>query len=144
VKGSNNQRKIYDEMTRSPSRISGIRKDFLQNSTTDLVKTFKLIKIEDLNVKGMMANHKLAGVISDIGFDEFKRQLRYKCQMYGANLVLVDQWFPSSKTCSNCGNKQELPLSVRKYDCPACGISIDRDLNASINILNWEPSAIGG
>jgi transposase len=91
--------------------------------------------------KGMMANHKLAGAISDLGFYEFKRQLDYKCKMYGSKLVLVDQWFPSSKICSNCGNKKDMPLSVRTYDCPACGISIDRDLNASINILNWEPSA---
>ena len=106
--------------------------------------TFNLIKIEDLNVLGMMANHKLAGAISDLGFYEFKRQLDYKCQMYGANLVLVDQWFPSSKTCSNCGNKKDMPLGLRTYDCLACGRSLDRDLNASMNILNWEPSARGG
>jgi len=73
--------------------------------------TFKLIKIEDLKVLGMMANHKLAGAISDLGFYEFKRQLDYKCQMYGANLVLVDQWLPSSKTWSNCGHKKDMPRS---------------------------------
>jgi putative transposase len=64
--------------------------------------------------------------------------------MYGANLVLVDQWFPSPKTCSNCGNKKDMPLNLRTYNCPACGRSIERDLNASINILNWEPSAARG
>jgi putative transposase len=141
VKGSNNQRKTYNKISRIHSRISGIRKDFLHKLTTYLAQTFKRIKIEDLNVKGLMANHKLAGAISDLGFYEFKRQLEYKCQMYGANLVLVDQWFPSSKICSNCRSKKEMPLNLRIYDCPVCGILIDRDLNASLNILNWEPSA---
>ncbi|MGB3268098.1 MAG: RNA-guided endonuclease TnpB family protein [Microcoleus sp.] len=141
VKGSRNQRKTYKKISRLHARIARIRDNFLHKLTTYLAKTFKLIKIENLNVKGMMANHKLAGAISDLGFYEFKRQLDYKCQMYGANLVLVDQWFPSTKTCSNCGNKKDMPLSVRTFDCPACGISLDRDFNASLNILNWEPSA---
>lgn len=141
LKGSKNQRKTYNKISRLHARIARIRLDFLHKLTTYLAQTFKLIKIEDLNVKGMMANHKLAGAISDLGFDELKRQLDYKCQMYGASLVLVDQWFPSTKTCSNCGNKKDMPLSVRTFDCPACGISLDRDFNASLNILNWEPSA---
>src|SRR6476469_10739321 len=141
VKGSNNQRKTYNKSRRLHAQIACIRKDFLHKLTTYLAKTFKLIKIEDLNIKGMMANHKLAGAISDLGFYEFKRQLDYKCLMYGAKLVLVDQWFPSTKTCSNCGTKKDMPLSIRTFDCPACGISLDRDWNASLNILNWEPSA---
>ena len=144
VKNSQNQRKTYNKISRLHARIARIRLDFIHKLTTYLAKTFKLIKIEKLNIQGMMANHKLAGAISDIGFYEFQRQLDYKCQMYGASLVLVDQWFPSSKTCSNCGIKKDMPLSVRTFDCPTCGISIDRDLNASINILNWEPSAGGG
>ena len=141
VRGSQNQRKTYNKISRRPARIARIRLDFLHKLTTYLAKNFKLIKIEKLNVQGMMANHKLAGAISDLGFYEFKRQLDYKCLMYGANLVLVDQWFPSSKTCSNCGTKKDMPLSIRTFDCPACGISLDRDWNASLNILNWEPSA---
>ncbi|MEP6533544.1 transposase [Microcoleus vaginatus ZQ-A3] len=141
LKGSKNQRKTYNKISRLHARIARIRLDFLHKLTTPTAQTFKLIKIEDLNVKGMMANHKLAGAISDLGFYELKRQLDYKCQMYGASLVLVDQWFPSTKTCSNCGNKKDMPLSVRTFDCPACGISLDRDFNASLNILNWEPSA---
>jgi putative transposase len=141
VRGSQNQRKTYNKISRLHARIARIRLDFLHKLTTYLAQTFKPIKIEDLNVKGMMANHKLAGAISDLGFYEFKRQLDYKCQMYGATLVLVDQWFPSTKICSNCGNKKDMPLSVRTFDCPACGISLDRDFNASLNILNWEPSA---
>jgi putative transposase len=141
VKGSKNQRKTYALIGRLHARIACIRKDFLHKLTTYLTQTFKRIKIEDLNVSGMMANHKLAGAISDLGFYEFRRQLEYKCKMYGANLVLVDRWFPSSQLCANCGHKKDMPLSVRTYDCPACGLSVDRDLNASLNILNWEPSA---
>jgi len=144
IKGSRNQRKTYNKIGRLHARIARIRKDFLHKLTTYLAKTFKLIKIEDLNVKGLLANHKLAGAISDLGFYEFRRQLDYKCKMYGASLVLVDRWFPSSKICANCGHKKDLPLSVRTYDCPACGLSVERDLNASLNILNWEPKAIGG
>lgn len=143
VKGSKNQRKTYDRIGRLHARIACIRKDFLHKLTTYLTQTFLRIKIEDLNVSGMMANHKLAGAISDLGFYEFRRQLEYKCKMYGANLVLVDRWFPSSQLCANCGHKKDMPLSVRTYDCPACGLSVDRDLNASLNILNWEPKAIG-
>ena len=91
VKGSQNQRKTYKKISRRPARIARIRLDFLHKLTTYLAQTFKLIKIESLNVRGMMANHKLAGAISDLGFYEFKRQLDYKYQMYGASLVLVDQ-----------------------------------------------------
>ncbi|WP_293157204.1 MULTISPECIES: RNA-guided endonuclease TnpB family protein [unclassified Microcoleus] len=141
VKCSKNQRKTYDKIGKLHGRIAWIRKDFLHKLTTYLTQTFEQIKIEDLNVSGMMANHKLAGAIADLGFYEFRRQLEYKCQMYGANLVLVDRWFPSSKLCSNCGHKKDMPLSVRTYDCPVCDLSVDRDLNASLNILNWEPSA---
>ncbi|MEG3926016.1 RNA-guided endonuclease TnpB family protein [Microcoleus sp. D3_18a_C4] len=141
VRGSQNQRKTYNKIRQLHARIARIRLDFLQKLTTYLAKKFKLIKIEDLNIKGMMANHKLAGAISDLGFYEFKRQLDMACKMYGANLVLVDQWFPSTKTCSNCGTKKDMPLSIRTFNCPACGISLDRDWNASLNIVNWEPSA---
>ena len=144
VKGSNNQRKTYDKIRQIHAKIACIRQDFLHKLTTYLAQTFWRIKIEDLNVSGMLANHKLAGAISDLGFYEFRRQLEYKCKMYGASLVLVDRWFPSSKICANCGQKKDMPLNVRTYDCPACGLSLDRDLNASLNILNWEPSAWGG
>lgn len=144
IKGSMNQRQTYDKIRRLHARVACIRKDFLHKLTTYLAKTFEVIKIEDLNVLGMLANHKLAGAIADLGFYEFKRQLAYKCQMYGANLVLVDQWFPSSKTCSSCGNIQPMPLSERMYLCSSCGMVKDRDLNASLNILNWELAACEG
>ena len=94
-----------------------------------------MIVIEDLNVSGMMQNHKLAQSIADCGFYEFKRQLEYKCKKFVAKLVLADRWYPSSKTCSNCGCKKEsLLLSERVYECKHCGHVIDRDLNAAINL----------
>jgi putative transposase len=113
VKGSNNQRQTYSKMMGIHSRISGIRKELLQNLTTPTVKSLKLIKIGELNVKGMMANHKLGLAISYLGFYEFRRQLEYKCKMYGATIVLVERWFPSSLTCSKCGHKQDLPRSYQ-------------------------------
>jgi putative transposase len=143
-KGSKNQRKTYSKIARLHGRIASIRKDFLHKLTTMLAKTYKVLHIEDLNVKGMMANHKLAGAIADLGFYEFKHQLEYKAAMYGAKVVLVDQWFPSSKICSSCGHVQPMPLSIRQYDCPVCRICLDRDMNAAINILNWEPQALWG
>jgi putative transposase len=141
IKGSNNQRKTYDKIRELYFKISCIRKDFLHKLTTYVAKTFKLIKIEDLNVSGMLANHKLAGAIEDLGFYEFRRQLEYKSLMYGSKVEAASQWFPSSKTCSNCGHVQDMPLHIRVYDCSNCGMSKDRDLNAAINILNYQPSA---
>jgi putative transposase len=94
ARGSNNQRKTYARISSLHAGRSCVRKDFLNKLTTYLAKSFKLIKIEDLNVKGMMANHKLARAISDLGFYEFKRQLTYNCLMYMATRVLVDRWFP--------------------------------------------------
>nr|WP_269544595.1 transposase [Dactylococcopsis salina] len=83
----------------------------------------------------MLANHKLAKAIADMGFYEFRRQLEYKCQLFGSQLIIVDRWFPSSKTCSNCGTvKEKLSLSERTFQCESCGFSCDRDLNASINL----------
>jgi len=84
-----------------------------------------------------MANHKLAKAIADMGFYEFRRQLTYKCELYGSKLVVVDRWFPSSKTCSNCGTKKEtLSLDERVFICEHCRFTIDRDLNAAINLKN--------
>jgi putative transposase len=144
ARDSNNHRKTYARISHLHAGISYVRKDFLNKLTTYLAKSFKLIKIEDLNVKGMMPNHKRAQAISDLGFYEFKRQLTYNCLRYMATRVLVDQWFPSSLTSSNCGQKQDRPLSIRTYNCQSGGVSMDRDLNASINILNREPSAARG
>ncbi|WP_375340263.1 RNA-guided endonuclease InsQ/TnpB family protein [Planktothricoides raciborskii] len=135
VKGSKNWKKAQIKIARLHCQIANIRKDTLHKLTTYLAKNHSKIGIEDLNVRGMMANHKLAKAIADMGFYEFRRQLEYKCQLYGSDLVVVDRWFASSKTCSNCGTKKEtLSLSERVFRCDHCGFEIDRDLNASINL----------
>jgi putative transposase len=106
--------------------------------TTSLAKNHGTVVIEDLNVSGMVANHNLAKAVSDMGFYEFRRQITYKCELYGSKLVVADIWYPSSKTCSNCGTKKEtLSLSERVFCCQHCNKSIDRDLNAAINLKNY-------
>lgn len=135
VIGSKNSQKAQIEIARLHRKIANIRKDTLHKLTTLLAKNHGVIVIEDLNVSGMMANHKLAASVADMGFFEFRRQLTYKCELYGSRLVVVDRWFPSSKTCSNCGTKKEtLSLSERVFECSHCGKVIDRDLNAAINL----------
>lgn len=142
VKGSANRRKDKAKLARLHARISNIRKDGLHKLTTELVNRFTVIGIEDLNVKGMMANGKLSRAIADMGFYEFKRQLTYKADMAGTRIVVADRWFPSSKTCSDCGHiMPTLPLSVRDWACPACGAVHDRDCNAAINLKNMAVSS---
>ncbi|MHC5676027.1 RNA-guided endonuclease InsQ/TnpB family protein [Nostoc sp.] len=133
VKGSANWKKAQIEIARLHAKIANIRKDTLHKLTTLLAQNHGTVVIEDLNVSGMMANHKLATSIADMSFFEFRRQLTYKCELYGSKLVVVDRWFPSSKTCSNCGTKKEtLSLSERVFNCEHCGKVIDRDLNAAL------------
>ena len=111
--------------------------DALHKLTTDLTRRFHTIGIEDLNVRGMMANRHLARSIADMGFFELRRQLEYKAAMRGSLVVVADRWFASSKTCSYCHHKLEtLPLSVRTWTCPACGGALDRDVNAAINLMH--------
>lgn len=121
-------------------RIANIRKDTLHKLTSSLTQRFHTIGIEDLNVRGMMANGKLAKSIADMGFYEFKRQLDYKAQMRGNAIVIADRWFPSSKTCSVCGTiKQDLTLKERVFKCE-CGHQQDRDLNAAVNLAKYAVS----
>lgn len=142
VKGSANRKKAKAEITRLHARISNIRKDALHKLTTELVRRFAIIGIEDLNVRGMMANGKLARSIADMGFHEFRRQLDYKAAMGGSRIVVANRWYPSSKTCSDCGHVVEkLPLSVREWDCPACGAHHDRDVNAARNLEKMAASS---
>ena len=108
--------------------------DTLNKLTTHLAKNHSQIVIEDLNVSGMLANPKLAKSIADLGLYEFRRQLTYKCELYGSKIIIVDRFFPSSKTCSCCGHIQDMPLKERVFNCGNCGVSIDRDLNASLNL----------
>lgn len=138
-KGSNNREKAKTKLSRLYYKISNIRKDFLHKLTTNLVKQFDVICLENLNTKGMVKNHKLSRAISDLGFYEFKRQLIYKANMQGKTVKEVDRFYPSSKTCSSCGfvmAKENLALATRLWTCPNCKASHDRDVNASLNILN--------
>jgi putative transposase len=142
VKGSANRRKAKAKIARLHARISNIRKDGLHKLTTGLVNSFTVIGIEDLNVKGMMANGKLSRAIADMGFHEFRRQLDYKAAMAGSRIVVVDRWYPSSKTCSDCDYIMPmLPLSVRDWTCPACGSVHDRDHNAARNLEKMAASS---
>ncbi len=114
VKFSNNWKKAQLKIAQLHKRIANIRNDALHKLTTYLAKNHSQIVIEDLNVSGMMANYKLAKAVADMGFYEFRRQLDYKCELYGSQLTIVDRWFPSTKTCSNCGSvKESLLLSER-------------------------------
>ena len=124
--------KVYDKITNA-------RKDFLHKLSFNIIKNHDVIAIEDLNVKGMVKNRKLAKAISDSSWSSFATMLSYKAEWYGKQVVKIDRWYPSSKTCSNCNHlltKAQLPLSVRTWDCPNCLQKNNRDLNASINILN--------
>lgn len=134
-KGSNRQKKCRSRIAKLHEKIANQRSFFIHNVTSMLVNNFDNITIEDLNVAGMVKNHKLAQALSDVAFGEFRRQLEYKALWYGKNVIVVDRFFPSSKTCSCCGYKlKELKLSVRTFVCPECKTSIDRDLNAAINL----------
>ena len=133
--GSSNYRKTQIKIARLHQKIANIRKDTLHKITTYISKNHAVIGIEDLNVSGMLANGKLSKAIADMGFYEFRRQLEYKTQLYGSKLVIVDRFYPSSKTCSNCGEKKSsLSLSQRVFQCDNCGFECNRDLNAAINL----------
>ena len=135
TKFSHNWRAAQLKIAKLHSKIANIRKDTLHKLTTYLAKNHSQIVIEDLNVSGMMANHKLAAAVGSMGFYEFRRQLEYKCELYGSSLTIVDRWFPSSKTCSNCGTvKESLSLSERVFNCEHCDFICDRDLNAALNL----------
>ncbi|BAY43449.1 transposase [Scytonema sp. HK-05] len=142
VKQSNRAHMFFDSLAKKHARIANQRQDFLHKTTTGISRKFYRIRIEDLNVSGMLANRKLSAAISDLGFYEFRRQLIYKAEFFGTKVEVVDRWYPSSKLCSICGNKHDnLKLSERIYQCQnksclAHTITIDRDLNAAYNLLN--------
>ena len=135
AKGSNRRHRARTKVSHLHARVADLRHDMLDKTTTMLARTYSDISIEDLNVAGMVKNHGLAQSIQDAAFAEFRRQLEYKTARTGARLHVIDRWYPSSKTCSNCGTvKAKLSLSERVYHCEECGLVIDRDLNAAINI----------
>ena len=134
-KGSKGREKARLAVARQHERIANQRSDFLHKTSHWLVTNYGLIGIENLNVRGMVKNRKLAKSISDAGWGEFKRQLLYKGQWYGSQVVVIDRFYPSSRECSTCHHVlSELKLSVREWDCPVCGTHHDRDHNAAKNI----------
>ena len=135
VKGSARREKAKGRVARLYARVADVRADAINKATTMIADTYGTVCIEDLHVAGMVKNHHLARSLSDAALGEFRRQLEYKTARTGAVLRVVDRRFPSSKTCSNCGVvKAKLPLSERVFNCDDCGASMDRDLNAAINI----------
>jgi putative transposase len=135
VKDSNNRKKTRFRVARLHARISDTRRDTLQKFTTKIISENQAIYVEGLNVAGMVKNHNLARHIADAAFGEIFRELEYKAAWYGRTYLELDRFFPSSKLCSSCGHLlEELPLSVREWDCPACNTHHDRDINAAINI----------
>lgn len=132
---SNRRAKAKAKVARIHAHVANQRQDALHKLTTHLANKYSEISIEDLNIAGMTKNHALAKCIMDASFGEFRRQLEYKTERTGARLNIVDRWYPSSKTCSGCGRAKAKPsLSERTYRCEHCGLVIDRDLNAAINI----------
>jgi len=130
-----NRQKAKLKVARVHARISDRRNDFLHQLTTRLIRENQTVVIEDLSVRNMLGNHSLARAISDAGWSDLRGMLEYKCDWYGRELVVVDRWYPSSKTCSQCGHLTgALPLNIREWTCPACGIGHDRDVNAARNV----------
>ena len=135
TKGWNRRRRARERVARLHAHVADQRRDLLDKLTTWLTDTYSDICIEGLNVSGMVGNHRLAKAIEDASFAELRRRLEYKTARTGARLHVIDRWYPSSKRCSNCGRvKAKLSLSERVYHCDGCGLEIDRDLNAAINI----------
>lgn len=138
TKGGKNRKKAQTRVARIHARIANIRQDFMHKVTTRIVRENQAVVIEDLNVAGMLKNHCLARAISDVGFGMFRRILEYKAPLHGCELIVADRWFASSKTCHRCRVvKTEMPLSDRVFRCDACGLVMDRDDNASMNLETY-------
>ena len=136
-KGSNNRNKARIKLAKEYKKINDRKLYYLHQVTNTLINENQVICMEDLNVKGMLRNHKLAESIQEMNFGEFRRMLEYKAKWYGRTVVYVDKFYPSSKTCNHCGYiKKDLKLSDRQWVCPVCGETIERDYNAALNILD--------
>lgn len=139
---SNGRKKAARRLGKMHGRVAAVRKALLHSISSELAKGSAVVVIEDLNAAGMLRIRKLARHISDAGFGELRRQLEYKAAWFGTELVIADRWFPSSKTCSGCGDvKADLTLADRVFECDACGLVIDRDLNAAVNLARYTPPA---
>lgn len=151
-KGSRNREKARRKVAKLHLRIANIRQDAIHKATSAIVAKTKpdsdrpaTIVLEDLNVTGMLKNHKLARAIADVGLSEFRRQIEYKASLAGEQVLFADRWYPSSKTCSNCGViKPELDLSERIFTCDSCGLVLDRDLNAALNLVQLTTASSAG
>jgi putative transposase len=136
--GSSNRAKVTRRLSRQHARIADIRRSFLHEVSSQLVQTHDRLCLEDLAVANLMTNRHLARAIGDAAWAEFTRQLGYKAAWFGAELVVGDRWFPSTKTCSRCGLvKQQMGLAERVFGCGGCGLVIDRDRNAAANLAVW-------
>lgn len=140
-KGSNNRRKAVRKVQRQHYRVSNIRKDAIHKATTSIAKRSSVIVLETLNVKGMVKNRKLARAVHDASMAEFHRQIVYKAGWYGAEVIRADRWYPSSKTCSLCGGIKEDLGFDEVYRCGSCGVVLDRDVNAALNLRNLARSS---
>ena len=138
TRGSNRWNKARIKVAKCQEYIANQRADFLHKLSTRFIKEYDIICLEDLNVSGMLKNHKLARSVSDVSWSQFTTMLQYKADWYGKEIIKIDRFFASSQLCNVCGykNTETKDLSVRSWVCPNCGTSHDRDVNASINILN--------
>ncbi len=142
--GSHRRARQKVRVAKIHASIAATRSDFLHKTTTAVVCRNDIIALEDLNVRGMMQNHSLAGAIADVGMYEFRRRIEYKAKWYGRQVALADRWAPTSKTCSECGCVQDkMPLPIREWTC-ACGAHHDRDVNAARNILKFSTAGYAG
>ena len=135
-KGSANRTKARKALNKQHYKIKCQRQDFIHKASSQIAKDYLFIAVEDLNIQGMKKNKHLSKAISDQGWAGFIEQLMYKSKINGGCTVKINRWAPSTKTCSSCGNTQDIPLHVRTYEC-GCGLTLDRDINAAINIKNW-------
>ncbi len=133
-RGSKNRKKSAKKLNRLHEKVANRRKDFLHKLSTDIVENQDVVIVEDLNIKGMVQNPRLARSIADAGWGQFRSYLKYKAEWQGKKYIQIGRFEPTSKKCSSCQSKQEMPLKLRRYECKACGLNLDRDYNAALNI----------